>query len=82
MGFGDESLARFLRSRWDQVQVEQLGASGKAALLGRDEGAVLLRLTVPDALMDEAARDVDFRSLQEKPPLLFEMHIGPPQPQP
>jgi hypothetical protein len=75
MGFGDESLAAFLRGRWDQVQVEQLG-SGKMAVLKPDEEAVLLRLTLPEDLRDQAASDVDARRLQARLPLLFEMRIA------
>ena len=79
-GFGDDSLANFLRGRWDQIGVEQLG-TGKPAILDLDKEARLLRLTLPDDLHAQATEKVDARSLQEKLPLLFEVHItGKPQP--
>lgn len=81
MGFGDESLANFLRGRWDQLHVEQLGA-GKVAILKPDEEALLLRLTLPEQLMDQAAKEVDSRRQQTKLPLLFEVQIVPLPPPP
>lgn len=81
MGFGDDSLATFLRGRWDQVFVEQLGAD-KTAVLKLDEEAVLLRLTLPEELLSQAAKEVDARSLQAQLPLLFEMRIVPQPPPP
>ncbi|MEX2176134.1 MAG: hypothetical protein WD872_17360 [Pirellulaceae bacterium] len=74
--FGDDSLAEFLRGRWDEVQVEQLGV-GKVAVLKPDGSALLLRLSLPEALQAEAAKQLDRHSLQTKLPLLYEVHIGP-----
>jgi hypothetical protein len=82
MGLGNESVARFLRGRWDEIAVEQLGAGGKTAQLKPDEEAVLLRLTLPAELHEQAMRDVDSRSLQNKLPLLYEIRIGPQPSQP
>jgi hypothetical protein len=73
-GFGNKSLAAFLRGRWDQVAVEQLGA-GKPAIVEPNEEAQILRLTLPEALHSEATEKVDSRSLQAKLPLLYEVHI-------
>jgi hypothetical protein len=79
-GFGDDSLANFLRGRWDQIRVEQLGA-GKPAVLDMGKETLLLRLTLPDDLHNEASNQVDTRTLQTKLPLLFEVQItGEPQP--
>lgn len=73
-GFGDDSLARFLQGRWDQVEVEQLG-TGQPAVLKTGEELQLLRLTLPEPLHAEATEKVDSRSLQTKLPLLFEVHM-------
>jgi hypothetical protein len=75
-GFGDESLADFLRGRWDRIDVEQLG-SGKVAVFPREEQVVLLRLTLPETLQGEAEKQLDARRLEEKLPLLYESRIGP-----
>jgi hypothetical protein len=82
MSLGDESLANFLRGRWDEVSVEQLGARGNAAVLDADEQAVLLRLSLPDKLYDQAKGNVDSQSLPKELPLLFELRMGPEPPQP
>jgi len=82
MGLGDESVARFLRGKWDKVAVEQLGAGGKTTLLKQDEEAVLLRLSLPAELHEQAMSEVDSRSLQRELPLLFEVRIGPQPPLP
>jgi hypothetical protein len=79
-GLGDDSLARFLRGRWEQVQVEQLGA-GKLAIVPPGKKALLLRLKLPDDLHRQATDEVENRSLQSKLPVLYELHIqGNPRP--
>jgi hypothetical protein len=79
-GLGDDSLARFLRGHWEQIQVEQLGA-GKPAIVSPGNAALLLRLKLPHELNRRAADEVDARSLQSKLPVLFELHIhGKPRP--
>jgi hypothetical protein len=75
-GFGDDSLADFLRGRWGKVQVEQLGAS-KVVTLKPDEQALLLRLSLPEQLLGEAATKLEGRRLEAKLPLLYEVHLGP-----
>ena len=75
-GFGSDSLADFLRGRWDKVQVEQLGA-GKVVTLKSDEHVLLLRLSLPEDLLTEAATKLDGRRLEAKLPLLYEVHLGP-----
>jgi hypothetical protein len=75
-GFGDDSLADFLRGRWDRIDVEQLG-SGKVAVFPREEQVVLLRLTLPETLQGEAEKKLEARRLEEKLPLLYETRIGP-----
>ncbi len=49
--FGTTELGEFLRSRWEKVKVEQLGAP-EVAVLDPDQPAVLLRLTLANDLLD------------------------------
>ena len=81
VSFGNESLAKFLRGRWDKVVVEKLGENS-TAVVGPGEQAVLLRLTIPKELMEEARREIDVESLSKKLPVLFEMRIAPQPPSP
>ena len=75
-GLGDDALADFLRGQWDKVQVRQLGA-GKVVSFRPDEQALLLRLSVPDELLAQAATQLDGRRLEGKLPLLYEVRLGP-----
>jgi hypothetical protein len=64
----DGPFAGLLRDHWGEVRVEQLGAAG-LAVLGPDQSAVILRLTLPDDLRDRAP--------QRFIPVLFELDLGP-----
>jgi hypothetical protein len=75
MGIGDKALTELLRGRWDRVRVEQLGAP-QLAVLGPDQTAVLLRLTLSADLEAEARKRPD-GSLQQMLPVLFELVLGP-----
>ena len=75
MGIGDLALAELVTAHQGEIRVEQLGSTGLAELEpGRS--AMLLRLTLPDELVDEARKRL---SPQEQPsvPMLFEMELGP-----
>jgi hypothetical protein len=76
MGFGDESLSGFLRGKWDQVRVEQLG-EGQTALVELGKEAVLLRLMLPDELVAQASQEIDLRRQPVKFPLLYELRFLP-----
>src|SRR5688572_19972306 len=57
MHIGDRRLADLLRDRWDEIQVEQLGAEDVVALAA-DESAVLLKLTLPENIQAEARQQL------------------------
>jgi hypothetical protein len=69
-GIAHKALAERLRAGWDRVRVEQLGAPG-LAVLEPNQPAVLLRLTLPDDLQEEARKWGDFGSV------LFELAFDP-----
>lgn len=76
---GGPPLAELLRDRWDEIEVEQLGARGPVAL-DADEPAQLLRLTLPKDLQ-EAAQTMLHAGMPERPvSVLFELHLGPKPP--
>ncbi len=74
--FGTTELGEFLRSRWEKVKVEQLGAP-EVAVLDPDQPAVLLRLTLATDLLDEARKKLP-EAQQVNIPVLFELNLGPP----
>lgn len=76
---GEKSLADLLRGRWDKLQVEQLGSSG-VAMLDPDEPAVLLQVTLPEAVQAEALAKLSPSSNQAFNPVLFQIEIGPEKP--
>ncbi len=80
-GFGTKTLADLLRGRWDEVRVEQLGAGGVAAF---DPGRpmVLLKLTLPETMRDEARRELDPFQVERHIPFLLKMQLGPTAPKP
>lgn len=79
--YGDKALADLLRGRWDQVRVEQLGSDGVASLDPSKSG-VMLRLTLPDSIQDEAREKLDPSTIDLYVPVLPELRIGPPPPNP
>lgn len=74
--FGDESLAKFLRDRWDKVQVKQLGVD-HAAAFGADQTVVLLQLTLTDEMNQEALKVLSPHVQRVYLPVLFNMEFGP-----
>jgi hypothetical protein len=74
---GDQALAELMRGRWGKVLIEQLGTPG-IAVLEPDRPAVVLRLTLPENLHDEARKKLDARTAQTYVPILFELNIGQP----
>ncbi len=81
MGFGNKSLADFLRGRWDEVHVEQLGA-GEVAVIDPGRSAVLLRLTLPESMRDEARRKLAPYTAERQIPVLLNLQLGPTAPKP
>jgi hypothetical protein len=80
-GLGDRSLAELLRGRWDEVLVEQLGAADVVAV-APDRPAVLLRLTLPGNLQDEARETLSPHLRERHVPVLFELELLPPTSKP
>ncbi len=65
--FGNDELANLLRGRWDEIRVEQMGAE-EVVVIEPDEIATMLRLTLPEDLLDEIERTVDphvWKSIEE-----------------
>lgn len=81
MTLGDRALADLLRDRWDEVRVEQLGLGGVAAV-APDQPAVLLRLTLPDSMLDEARKKLDSFILERHVPVLLDLQLDPKAPRP
>lgn len=81
MTLGDGGLADLLRGRWGEVRVEQLGAGGVAAI-DPDGSAVLLRLTLPDSIRDEALKTLDPHIIGRHVPVLLDLQLGPPASKP
>jgi hypothetical protein len=76
MGLTDKALADFLRGRWGQLRVEQLGV-GEVAVIDPDKPATLLRLTMPDAMADEARKALGPSDVAGRVPTLIELYLGP-----
>lgn len=77
---GDVPLAAFLRTRWDQLRVEQLGAEG-LTVIEPDDATVLLRLSLTDAMEAEARKTLPPSSVFELP-VLYELTLGQKKPKP
>jgi hypothetical protein len=77
--FGERALAEMLHGRWGAIRVQQLGAAGPAELKP-GQPAVLLRLTLPDELADEARKTLDAHAQSRFVPILFELNLGPRPP--
>ncbi len=76
---GNPSLTNLLHDRWDQLQVEQLGAPD-IAVLDPDEPALLLRLSLPDDLAAQARTTLDAREQKRYIPVIYALHLGPEPP--
>jgi hypothetical protein len=76
IGLGDKTLAELLRGRWDKIRVEQLGAAG-LSVVEPDKSAVLLRLTLPGDLRDEARKKLSAYAIDQCIPEMFSLKIGP-----
>jgi hypothetical protein len=72
---GDEALSELMRGRWDKIRVEQLGDS-VPAVLGPDQPAAVLRLSLPEDLQDEVRNTLDARTVGRCVPVLFELNLG------
>jgi hypothetical protein len=70
-------LQQFLRGRWNQVKVEQLGKD-QVEQLGPTSEFVLLRLTLPEELQKEAESKLRPGMRSEFIPSIFEIRVGPP----
>jgi hypothetical protein len=57
MQLGDQEFGRVLREHWSEIEVEQL-AVDEVVALEVDEVVTLLRLTLPEAVMQEAEQRV------------------------
>ena len=75
----DKELTEFLRSRWDKVRIEQLGKPD-VTVLGPDQPAVILRLTLPEELPEETLKSLSDRNQKRLVAELYELHIGPMSP--
>ncbi len=73
---GGPELAELLRGRWEEIQVEQLGAVEMAAI-APDQSARLLRLTLPETLEQEALEKLPARDLKRQVPVLFDWELSP-----
>jgi hypothetical protein len=78
-GIGGERLAKLLENRWGEVRVEQLGATEPVSL---DSGqfAVLLRLSLPDYMLDESPEKLTPADLGPVVPIVYELKLGPDPP--
>ncbi len=73
---GDRKLINLLLGRWNQLQVEQLGAPD-IAVLDTDENAVLLRLSFPDNLAAEARKTLSSPEANFHIPVIYELKLSP-----
>ncbi len=75
LDIGDRKFAEFIRERWNEVAVEQLGAN-KIAVIDADEVATLLRITLSDELMKEAKRKFGNSLMGHDENSLYHIRIG------
>lgn len=73
---GDESLAQFLPSHWDRLQVEQLAGDG-LVVVDPGKSAVILRIKVPDDLAKEGRTTLSRHAQVYLGSTLFELKLGP-----
>jgi hypothetical protein len=75
----DKNLTEFLRGRWDQIAVEQVGTNG-IETIDPDDSAILLRLTIPEDMQAEARKKLKAPVNSTTYPVLFSLEIGTPNP--
>jgi len=56
--------------------VEQLGAGG-VATVAPDESALILKLTMPESIQEEAFQKLPANMQKRYVPVLYELHVGP-----
>jgi hypothetical protein len=81
MSIGDKALTELLRDNWERIEVEQLGKNDPVTLAS-NEPALLLQLTLPEDLKNEAQGKVSDRVKQRHVPVLFALELRPPNPNP
>ncbi|QDV35153.1 hypothetical protein [Tautonia plasticadhaerens] len=73
---GDEAMADLLRGRWDEIRVDRAG-EGELVVPEEGETTVLLRLSLPEDLAEEARRLPSMGGWQQVLPDLFTLEITP-----
>lgn len=75
MTIGNKTIADLLHDRWDKILVEQAGR-GRISAIEPDRAEVLLRLTLPDDLRDEAKKALSPEDQKRLVPVLYEWKVG------
>jgi hypothetical protein len=78
---GGKALANFLRGRFEQLVVEQLGTS-KVEIIDPKEPMSLIRVGLPEAMQAEARDTLTLPENQQFNPVFFTMEMGPVKPKP
>lgn len=78
----DPTLTKLLHGRWGEIRVEQLGSRGVAVPEEADRPVVLLRLTLPEDLQDEARKVLPEYEQKRVLPVLYELILGTPNSSP
>jgi hypothetical protein len=73
---GDKTLVEFLREYQGQIQIEQLGKN-EAAVIEPNQSAVLLKLTLPEHLHEQARMRLSPGTYRRCVPVLFQIELGP-----
>jgi hypothetical protein len=81
MSFGDTALTNFLKNRWEEIQVEQIGANG-VAVISPEETVVLLKLTLPEKMQAEAREQLPSYTRERFVPVVYQLTLGQAAPQP
>jgi hypothetical protein len=79
MGIADQSLAAFLHGRQDRIRVERL-ASTHLEMLPTGRSAVLLRLSFPEEMREEARQALTPHVYETSFPVFYELTVGPDPP--
>lgn len=79
LSIGDKALADLLRGRWGEIKVEQAGAK-EVFVIGQDEKVSLIKLTLPDAMQEEAKRKLSASILKNRIPVLYDLKLGTAKP--
>jgi hypothetical protein len=72
---GGRELETFLRDRWDEIEMLQLGAGGPA-VIEPQELTTLLQLRMPEAMAEEAAEFLPASWARQVVPVLYEVRVG------